>query len=60
LTAQHASSDIIAHHQELLNCNYSLEASDNERQYRSKHVEQSKYNGILVTIMTAAGNNKRV
>jgi len=24
LTAQHVSSDIIAHHQELLNCNYSL------------------------------------
>jgi len=24
LTAQHVSSDIIAHHQELLNCNYSF------------------------------------
>jgi hypothetical protein len=24
LTAEHVSSDIIAHHQELLNCNYSL------------------------------------
>jgi hypothetical protein len=24
LTAQHFSSDIIAHHQELLNCNYSF------------------------------------
>jgi len=23
LTAKHVSSDIIAHHQELLNCNYS-------------------------------------
>jgi len=40
LTAQHVSSDIIAHHQELLNCNYnvsqtrscnySLEAPDDE------------------------------
>jgi len=24
LTAQHVSSDIITHHQELLNCNYSF------------------------------------
>ena len=24
LTAQHVSSDVIAHHQELLNCNYSF------------------------------------
>jgi len=24
LTARHVSSDIIAHHQELLNCNYSF------------------------------------
>jgi len=24
LTAQHVSRDIIAHHQELLNCNYSF------------------------------------
>jgi len=39
LTAQHVSSDIIAHHHEL-NCNnsfwfYSLEAPDDERYYRS-------------------------
>jgi hypothetical protein len=85
MTAQHVSSDIIAHHQELLNCNYnfwfysrfslpaavtaeweqpwqrptttnvsktrscnySLEAPDDERLYRSKHVEQSRNNGII-------------
>jgi len=28
-------------------CNYSLEAPDDERQYRSKHVEQSRNNGII-------------
>jgi len=28
-------------------CNYSLEAPNNERQYRSKHVEQSRNNGII-------------
>ena len=44
-------SDNIAHHQELLNCktrscNYSLEAPDDER-YRSKHVEQSRNDGII-------------
>ena len=27
-------------------CNYSLEAPDDER-YRPKHVEQSRYNGII-------------
>ena len=31
LNSQHVSSDIIAHHQELLSCNYSLEAPDDER-----------------------------
>jgi hypothetical protein len=31
LTAQNISSDIIFHYQKLLNCNYSLEASDDER-----------------------------
>jgi len=28
-------------------CNYSLEAPDDERQYRLKHVEQSRNNGII-------------
>jgi hypothetical protein len=28
-------------------CNYSLEAPDNERQYRLKRVEQSRNNGII-------------
>ena len=28
-------------------CNYSLEAPDDERQYRSKHVEQSRNNKII-------------
>jgi len=28
-------------------CNYSLEAPDDERKYRSKHVEQSRNNGII-------------
>ena len=28
-------------------CNYSLEATDDEREYRSKHVEQSRKNGII-------------
>jgi hypothetical protein len=28
-------------------CNYSLEAPDDERQYRSKHVEQSRNNRII-------------
>ena len=54
----------MAHHHELLNCNYrfwfysrlslpaaagndSLEAHDDERQYRSKHVEQSRNNAII-------------
>jgi hypothetical protein len=35
LTAEHVSSDIIAHHLELLNCNYNLEATDDERKYLS-------------------------
>jgi hypothetical protein len=46
LNAQHVLSDNIAYHQELLNCNYSLEAPDDER-YRSKHVGQSRNNGII-------------
>ena len=32
LTAQHVSSDIIAHHQELLNCNYSNNLNKNANQ----------------------------
>ena len=28
-------------------CNYSLEAPNDERSYRSKHVEQSRNNGII-------------
>jgi len=28
-------------------CNYNLEASDDERYYGSKHVEQSRNNGII-------------
>jgi hypothetical protein len=47
LTGQHVSSDIIAHNQELINCNYSLEAPDDERSCRSKHVEQLRSNGII-------------
>jgi hypothetical protein len=31
LTAKHVLSIIIAHHQELLNCNYSLETPDDEQ-----------------------------
>jgi len=44
VTAQHVSSDIIAHHQELLNCNYSFWF----------------YSGLSLpaAVMTAAGNDK--
>ena len=61
MTPQHVSSDIVAHHQELLNCNYNFwfysllsllaavmaEWDDDERQYRSKHVGQSRKNVII-------------
>jgi hypothetical protein len=30
-----------------ISCNYSLEAPDDERKYGSKHVEQSRNNGII-------------
>ena len=32
---------------ETRSCNYSLEAPDDEREYRSKRVEQSRNNGII-------------
>jgi len=44
LTAQHVSSDIIAHHQQLLNCNYSFWF----------YTRLS----LLAAVMTAAGNDK--
>ena len=63
LTAKHVSSDIIAHHQELLNCkagqrpattNMSKIRSFNysleapdDERYRSKHVEQSRNDGTI-------------
>jgi hypothetical protein len=31
----------------LSHCNYSYDAPDNERQYRSKHVGQPRNNGII-------------
>jgi hypothetical protein len=68
LTALHVLSDIFAHHQEHLNCNYSFwfysrvssaavvaepwqqpTAPDDERKYRSKHVEQSGNNKLSYT-----------
>ena len=45
LTAQHVSSDIIAHHQELLNCNYSFWVYSRL--------------SLPAAVMTAAGNDKR-
>ena len=57
LTAQHVSRDIIAHHQELLSCNYSFwvysrlslpaAVMAEWELYRSKHVEHSRNNGII-------------
>jgi hypothetical protein len=34
LTALHVSSDIFAHHQEHLNCDYSKDTPDDEQKYR--------------------------
>jgi hypothetical protein len=66
LAAVHVSSDIFAHHQEHLNCVYrlwyytreslpagciySLDAPDDERKYRSKHVEQPRNNKLSYTV----------
>ena len=93
LTALHVSSNIFAHHQEHLNCNYSFwfysrhhrllpwlsrnrvstqqwqqpptthvnktrscnyskNAPDDERKYRSKHVEQSRNNKLFYTVVS--------
>jgi hypothetical protein len=46
LTAQHVSSDIIAHHQELLNCNYSF-------WFYSRL-------SLLAAVVTAASNDERL
>jgi len=69
LAALHVSSDIFAHHQEHLNCiyslwyytreslpasnggcKYSLDDLDDERKYRSKHVEQPRNNKLFYTV----------
>jgi hypothetical protein len=54
LAALHVSSDIFAHHQEHLNCNteavISSDAPDDERTYRSKHVEQPPNNKLSYTV----------
>jgi hypothetical protein len=62
LAALHVSSNIFAHYQEHLNCvyslwyyntrgcKYSLDAPDDERKYRSKHVEQPKNNKLSYSV----------
>jgi len=75
LAALHVLSEIFAHHQEHLNCIYSLwfihasrcrpatthvyntrgckcslDAPDDERKYRSKHVEQPRNNKLSYTV----------
>jgi len=51
LAALHVSSDIFAHHQDhTRGCKYSLDATDNERKYRSKHVEQPRNNKLSYTV----------
>jgi len=48
LAALHVSGDIFAHHQGHLNC--ITAAPDDERKYRSKHVEQPRNNKISYTV----------
>jgi hypothetical protein len=69
LTALHVSSDIFVYHQEHLNCIYSFwfysrvslsDASDDERKYRSKYVEQSRNNKLSYTAASPASADRHV
>jgi hypothetical protein len=50
LTAQHVSSNIIAHHQELLNCNYTFWF----------YSRLPLLAAVMAMAMTVASNGKRV